>query len=380
MLVVQESDKDCPDASQSGGTLTFSFDNPVLLSDIGIMDADESDQRMRVTYADGVAETFTYSSFGDNSVQRVLASKLNVKKVEVVFPGSGAITEINFCPECIPQARQDNEHHCLIAGQEIMKAEKQIAFDDFENPDEHLALEGWKDGEIDNAKPDNYTTFNYTTFLGSTKASHKTFAVPWKAEAIIFELDFYTLDSWDIGLDTEIFVDGEQLGLANLFSRYDAHLEGKTTNGIKWVRDSSKTTDNRIHHFMIEVPKTTRMFDDGMLRLLLNAEEPDGVEKKTAGWDNVKVTARYGCAEGRSCIDVPSKLEMFEDFEDSNAGYGWSTATVEDGDTYKFTKFLGRYGATNSSTEKTYKVPPTAQIIILEVDFYQIDGWGKYDM
>ena len=395
MLVVQESNKRCPDASQSGGTLTFSFDNPVLLSDIGLMDVDESDQRMIVTYADGVAETFTYSSFGDNSVQRVLASKLNVKKVEVIFPGSGAITEINFCPECSPQTSHDEEHHCLVAGQQILKAEEQIAFDDFENPDEKLALQGWKKGRVDNTEIHHYTTFLGRYGASGMKSPYKTFSVPWKAEAIVFELDFYPLSSWDLDLDPQIFVGGEQIRpvLAFSFSADDiAHLEGTTTNGIKWVCNSLGPPEDRIHHFTIEVPRTSRLYDDGKLRLLLNAGVPDNQEDKTTGWDNVKVTARYGCAIGRrgpvqqiaaalpSCSNINATLETFEDFEGSDASRGWSNFKLATRERQHFTKFLGLYGSTDSSPEKTFDVPIAAQIIILEVDFYEIDGWGKCDV
>ena len=395
VLVVQESNKVCPDANQSGGTLTFSFDNPVLLSDIGLMDVDESGQRMKFTYADGVAETFTYAGFGDNAVQRVLASKFNVKKVEIIFPGSGAITEINFCPECMPQRKHDDDHHCLVAGKTIIKAEEQIAFDDFENSNKEPALKGWENGRVDDTEITRYTKFIGSNASGMD-APYKTFSVPREAETIIFDLDFYELESWDLGLDSRIFIDGEQIEWENelssdVFSRdNEARLEGTTTNGVKWVCDSLGTLDDRKHHFTIEVPKASRLFDDGKLRLLLNAGVPGNQEDKTAGWDNVKVTARYGCAKGRSgptpetktqsCSNTPSTTVLSEDFEGENAHIGWSNFNLETNETKHFTKFLGRYGSTDSSPVKTFKVPANAQTLVLEVDFYEIDSWGKYDM
>jgi hypothetical protein len=392
VLVIQESSKACPDSSQSGGNLTLSFDNPVLLSDIGMMDVDEADQRMIVTYADGYSETFTYAGFGDNAAQRVLCSKLNVKKVEVIFPGSAAITEINFCPECIPQMQHDDDHHCLVAGEKIIKSTVQIAFDDFENPNEDLALKAWEKGRVDATGIGNHTKF-LGRYVFDVESPYKTFSVPWRAETIIFDLDFYELENWDLGLDPlKIFVDGEVIGLTNVFTRdNEDHLEGTSTIGIRWVCVSSGHSDARKHHFTIQVPKISRLFNDGKLRLKLDAGSNQN--GKSAGWDNVKVTARYGCAKGKSKKATPTSLldqscdsasavqVAFEDFEGSNAGDGWSDFDLEDDEINlkSFTKFMGWYGKGDWHPKKEFIVPITAQTIILEVDFYEIDCWGKYD-
>jgi hypothetical protein len=61
-----------------------------------MMDIDEKLQTLSFTLSDRV-ETYTYTGYGDNGVQRVLANKAKVKKLVVAFPQSGAITEINFC-------------------------------------------------------------------------------------------------------------------------------------------------------------------------------------------------------------------------------------------------------------------------------------------
>jgi hypothetical protein len=49
------------------------------------------------------------------------------------------------------------------------------------------------------------------------------------------------------------------------------------------------------HHITIEVPATSHLYSDGQLRLTLSC----GAKRNGnafAGWDNVKVTARYGCS------------------------------------------------------------------------------------
>ena len=81
--------------------MSFTFAKPVLFSDIGLMDIPNTNlHRLNFTYFDGRVETFTYKGLGDNAVQRVIANKRNVRKVDVFVPYSGAVVELNFCPRC----------------------------------------------------------------------------------------------------------------------------------------------------------------------------------------------------------------------------------------------------------------------------------------
>lgn len=98
--MIQEHDSAIPDDSQWGGTIRFDFDTPVLFSDIGLMDIDETTHSFTFTYAEGAKKTYSYVGYGDNAVQRVITNQYDVTRLEVFFPKSGAITEINFCPQC----------------------------------------------------------------------------------------------------------------------------------------------------------------------------------------------------------------------------------------------------------------------------------------
>ena len=98
VLIIQSSNKTQPIALKKDGTLIFNFTKPVLFSDIGLMDIEEVTQRLIFTYDDGKRETFTYLGFGDNSVQRVIANKRNVRTLEVTL--QGAVVELNFCRKC----------------------------------------------------------------------------------------------------------------------------------------------------------------------------------------------------------------------------------------------------------------------------------------
>jgi hypothetical protein len=86
-LILQTSSKSgtCPIPSSIGGTLSFNFDTPVYFHDLGVLDMDESDSRLEMTYSDDVIESFNFERFGNNAVQRVIVSKPNVKKMELVF-------------------------------------------------------------------------------------------------------------------------------------------------------------------------------------------------------------------------------------------------------------------------------------------------------
>jgi len=100
VLIIQESNKIYPDDNGGGGSIMFHFDDPVLVSDVGMMDIDETSQQLKFTYADGSTESYGYVGLGNNSVQRVICNKSNVVKMEIVLPGSGAVTELNFCQSC----------------------------------------------------------------------------------------------------------------------------------------------------------------------------------------------------------------------------------------------------------------------------------------
>ena len=93
VLIVQDpnSSGQYPKPNANGGRIIFQFDSPVYFSDIGLLDADETQARLIITYADALPEAYKFTSSGDNSVQRVIASKMNVIKFEVLFViGSGA--------------------------------------------------------------------------------------------------------------------------------------------------------------------------------------------------------------------------------------------------------------------------------------------------
>ena len=105
VLVIQESDKACPDDAGDGGWLTFEFPHPTEVSFAKLLDVDEKNNRPRfhIYYAN---ETYELSgkvdATGDNGVIDWPLSAKDVVKVSLEFWGSGSIADLNYryCPTC----------------------------------------------------------------------------------------------------------------------------------------------------------------------------------------------------------------------------------------------------------------------------------------
>ena len=179
VLVVNQSNSEEPEPNQKGGIITFHFDNPVLFSDIGIIDADSAEHRIIFGYSDGSSSTFTYRGFGNNSLQRVLCNQDHVIQVDVIFRETGGITEINFCERCTTLDTVLGRRSTLIA------------LEDFEDAS---PLRNWYDGRVE-------TDPGLTTFLGRYARDHKppykTYIVPADATSITISLDLYQIGTFN---------------------------------------------------------------------------------------------------------------------------------------------------------------------------------------
>ena len=100
VLIIQDNPSTFARASSYGGNITFVFDIPVFVSDIGFIDIDQTDQKLVFTYQSGKSEIFTFLGLGDNAVQRVVANQFRVKQIVVIFTGKAAVTVLNYCPIC----------------------------------------------------------------------------------------------------------------------------------------------------------------------------------------------------------------------------------------------------------------------------------------
>lgn len=287
------------------------------------MDVDEKEQRIKITYDDGVSELFAYPGFGDNAVQRVICSKLNVKILEVFFPGTGAITEINFCPECRPLTRtHGGDSNCLTTENgEDMTGLEQIAFDDFEDVNKDVAVKGWHHAIWDTSNKPGFTQF-LGTYKNAARSPYKEYKVPRDAQYVSFEIDLYEIDSWNDDTQQQtatdhvnIYVDGEKIGLGLFDASIDEGMaSGTTQHGITWTRTSfgapahlgfgTRDMDQK-HRVTIQVPQVTGMLKDGKLRLTLEAVIA-GVG--AVGWDNVRATILHICTTPMVAGILPSNV------------------------------------------------------------------------
>jgi len=137
---------------------------------------------------------------------------------------------------------------------------------------------------------------------------------------------------------------------------------------------------DQIHHVVAKIPPS--FFADGRLTVRFTTKNVSSLNYESSGVDNLKITAFYECAP---CVDVVVVVE--EDFEDYTSdadvvNSGWINGKLEDANT-PFTNFLGRYDQ-NSDTAaddpyKSYDVPPGADYLMVELDFYEIDSWDGED-
>ena len=269
---------------------------------------------------------------------------------------------------------------------------KVVAEDTFESysSTEEVVAAGWVNGELETGD-----TAAFTQFLGrydnedSTydKDPFKVFHVPAAAEYVMVEVDFYEIDDWDGSDCLYVFLNEQEVD-ARVFNTHidEMYKTGVTTNGIVWMIDSSPNppaqigfgaANDQIHHFTARVP--SYLFADGVLIFRLAIRIDALKDNESAGFDNVKITAVFDCGE---C--VPNEVISFEDFEsadESDALSGWVNGKLDSDD--GFTQFLGRYGKDDSMAVKDpvkyYFVPPSAESVTVEFDFYEIDNWEHPD-
>lgn len=98
VLIVQENNNTPDDAR--GGSLTFTFDAPASVNSMTMLDIDENGTDIIVNMVSGTA-TIQVPNLGDNSLQTVPINLDGVLSIEVDFRGSGAVSDLSFCPvEC----------------------------------------------------------------------------------------------------------------------------------------------------------------------------------------------------------------------------------------------------------------------------------------
>jgi len=107
VLIIQESDKSCPDDSGGGGDIIFQFKHPTEVESASLLDVDDNEKtpKILVTFEDDNGETqeteFVTVGTGDNGLYTQPIGLEKVSQVIVRFDGSGSVANLlyRFCPE-----------------------------------------------------------------------------------------------------------------------------------------------------------------------------------------------------------------------------------------------------------------------------------------
>jgi hypothetical protein len=102
VLVIKENSYQQPNDSGEGGSIIFTFDQPVQIDEVHILDIDSSESAGTVK-AYGAGDVLIGSAamqpLGDNSFQVVTLNVVGAYKLEVHFPSSGGVPAVVFCAE-----------------------------------------------------------------------------------------------------------------------------------------------------------------------------------------------------------------------------------------------------------------------------------------
>ncbi|MFQ5524510.1 MAG: hypothetical protein ACE5F5_13220, partial [Acidimicrobiia bacterium] len=122
LIISEDNDPSDPDDNAGGGTIIFTFDRPVPLEMVGILDIDVGEGGT-VTAFDAevggamIGAIASMQPLGNNSYQDVPFVRSGVRRLEVEFQSSGAVSSIVFCPEfCVEEAINDERVRVQAAG------------------------------------------------------------------------------------------------------------------------------------------------------------------------------------------------------------------------------------------------------------------------
>ncbi len=99
LIISEDGDGTDPDDEARGGTIRFDFTTEVVMASIGILDidADEGEEVRLFDAGDNLITTLGFIPVGNNGFQEVaLLNTSGVARMDVVFTGSGAITDFSY--------------------------------------------------------------------------------------------------------------------------------------------------------------------------------------------------------------------------------------------------------------------------------------------
>jgi choice-of-anchor A domain-containing protein len=102
LIVAERNNSSDPDDNSNGGSLIFTFDYPVRIDEVQIVDIDDVEASGTVkAYSDAAGATLIATGkmlgLGDNSLQTVAVNARGVRRLEVKFAKSGGLAAVTSC-------------------------------------------------------------------------------------------------------------------------------------------------------------------------------------------------------------------------------------------------------------------------------------------
>jgi hypothetical protein len=231
-----------------------------------------------------------------------------------------------------------------------------ISSEDFEDSEQ---AESWLFAKIG--------TLSSLSLSATNPEVSKTFEVPTDSASIVMEFDFS--ENNDLASEDEVYVRINDVYL-DLIS-YTSETSGGSSTGTFGEFVTSVTTSGNTHHVELTIPDT--WYSDGRLQIGFKLATSSAGDS-SIGFDNIIMTS--DCPLTFPSEDVTCSMGHSEDFESGQA-LTWVNG-IEASD-YGFTTFLGRLGRENPDISKTFVVPSIADKVVVEFDYYSIDGHSDTD-
>lgn len=101
LIIAQENDPSDPNDYVRGGTITISFDPAATILATEILDIEEETQGVVELYdsSNNLVASHEMHVYGNNSYQQLALNETGITTMKVIFPGSGAMTLLTYCPQ-----------------------------------------------------------------------------------------------------------------------------------------------------------------------------------------------------------------------------------------------------------------------------------------
>lgn len=109
LILSEDGNPNDPDDNVSGGDIILTFDQPVFIRSVGLLDIDSYNNKVKVYDANNnLVASIPVTNLGDNSFQTIQVNQAAVAKLVVDLSNSGAVTAVDFCSQGEPPVAVDD--------------------------------------------------------------------------------------------------------------------------------------------------------------------------------------------------------------------------------------------------------------------------------